>query len=43
MNDKPHLSSFLHLLLELTLVGAAVAAFGLLLLLAGSSRIGGLR
>ena len=39
MNSKPPLSSFLHFAIELTLVLAAAAAFGLIIFLAGSSRI----
>ena len=38
MNIKPSLSSFLHFLIELTLLLAVVAAFGLLIFLAKSSR-----
>ena len=39
MNNKPPLSSILHFLVELSLVLAAAAAFGLIIFLAGSSRI----
>ena len=38
MNDQSPLSSFLHFLVELTLIGAAAAAFGLFILLAGNTR-----
>ena len=38
MNNKTPLSSFLHFLVELTLILAAAAAFGLFIFLAGSNR-----
>ena len=40
MNNQSPLSSFLHFLVELTLILAVAAAFGLVIFLAGSSRIG---
>ena len=43
MNNKPSLSNFLHLLVELTLILAAAAAFGLFIFFAGSSRIAGVQ
>ena len=41
MINKPSLSNFLHFLVELTLILAALTAFGLGIFLAGSSRIAG--
>ena len=42
MNSKPPLSSFLHFLVELTLILAVAAAFGLVIFHSTSSRIVGI-